>query len=134
LLQTGEQTGERETQSLQIGAFVGVSKTVSGGFVRRGFKSLPLRSYSADPVGCTNSVTSQDRSICGEDRVYVPHGTERAALVPVLLGGVVERADGVLDAIWARVLEREVELAKSARALRGDPRIDETGSPPRDLG
>ena len=40
---TGEQTGERRENSLQMSYFRTVSKTVSGGFVRRGFKSLPLR-------------------------------------------------------------------------------------------
>jgi hypothetical protein len=40
---TGEQTGERPKNSLQISDLRAVSKTVSGGFVRRGFKSLPLR-------------------------------------------------------------------------------------------
>src|SRR6266542_5222234 len=65
-----------------------------------------------------------------EPTFFTPH----AGLVPAFLGGVVERPDGVLDAVWTCVLEHEVEVPKPARALRGDPRIDETGSPRRDLG
>jgi len=40
----GEQTGERGSNTLQIAVFSAVSKTVAGGSVGRGFKSLPLRS------------------------------------------------------------------------------------------
>jgi hypothetical protein len=41
---TGAQTGARAQKVLQIVMLVIVSKTVSGFWVRRGFKSLPLRS------------------------------------------------------------------------------------------
>jgi hypothetical protein len=41
---SGECTGERVANSLQTGIFRAVSKTVRGGFVPRGFESLPLRS------------------------------------------------------------------------------------------
>jgi hypothetical protein len=46
----GAQTGARTQKALQIRMSVEVSKTVSGLWVRRGFKSLPLRSYRANPL------------------------------------------------------------------------------------
>jgi hypothetical protein len=51
---SGAQTGARAQKALRIGMLVIVSKTVSGFWVRRGFKSLPLRSTkrvsSRDPL------------------------------------------------------------------------------------
>jgi hypothetical protein len=79
---TGEQTGERQENYLQITHFRAVSKTVSGGFVRRGFKSLPLRFSSSAmsipsvggaglrPAGAeaTFETTQTRRGLTGETR------------------------------------------------------------------
>jgi hypothetical protein len=50
-LDAGAQTGARAQKTLQIAMLAIVSKTVSGFSVRRGFKSLPLRSPSGFRVG-----------------------------------------------------------------------------------
>jgi hypothetical protein len=49
-LLAGARTGAQASKYLQIAIFVAVSKTVSGLWVRRGFKSLPLRLYGANPL------------------------------------------------------------------------------------